>query len=656
MGRSTDLSVELGEREGNLYARAWGDRASEAQPILTRCLETISRQKVLAVRKNGRVFSLTQPPLPSSLGERALRLAAQLELSGGPGLTQATISLASTCPCPCWASAPDRDHGGAGPDLSTAEVISVLDQALDLGVVSIHFCGGEPVGRTDLVELIDHVDPDRAMVLLHTNGRILTGKLVSRLARSSIHAVIVHLDSPERGVHDARRKSEGLFDEAVSGVSRSVAAGLLTGLATVADQRLVGTGELERLVALARELEVAQVFAWHSLPAIVGGNGNGNGLRLTAEALGTLSRLATDLNGDPRPPSLRVEEGPLTWGSGWAGRGFAHLLVTARGSVQPYGGEKRCLGNVRDERLETIWSRARPLRPVTSGRDGSKTGPPRPVGSVTSVEQPSAPRRIGLLAGSGQYPIHFARGAKQCGHQVVALAIEQEADAALAKHVDEIHWVGVGQLQKIFDTLKGAGIGEIVLTGKIHKTHLFSHVELDGPMIRVLSSLTRKDDLSLLLAISDEFELAGIAVREPTLFLKNLQASPGVLTKRSPTASELADVQYGYTVAKSLADHGIGQTVVVKDGIIVAVEAIEGTDEAILRAGTLVPDMLVVVKVGCPNQDRRFDMPVVGMETLRTLVAAHAAVLAIDAANTVIVEKEAVVEEADRHQIAIIAL
>ncbi len=268
----------------------------------------------------------------------------------------------------------------------------------------------------------------------------------------------------------------------------------------------------------------------------------------------------------------------------------------------------------------------------------------------------SLPSRIGLLAGSGAYPAYFARGARQCGFQVVAVAIEQEADAGLKEHVDEIHWSGVGFLEKILKTFRDAGVTDIVMTGKIHKAHLFTPVQLDDLMKRVILSLKHKDDVTLLQAITKEFERAGLNVREPTLFLKNLQAEPGVLTRRQPTESEMSDVRYGFKVAKDLAQHGIGQTVVVRNGVIIAVEAIEGTDKTILRAGTLVPEPLVVVKCGSHEQDRRFDMPVIGMETLRTLREAHVAVLGIDAENTVIVDKESVIAEADKHGLAIVAV
>jgi DUF1009 family protein len=297
---------------------------------------------------------------------------------------------------------------------------------------------------------------------------------------------------------------------------------------------------------------------------------------------------------------------------------------------------------------------ARPLPPAR--RRPAAAPRARGARARAAVAPAANVRRIGLLAGSGNYPIYFARGARQCGYEVVVVAIEQEADPLLARHVDEIHWVGVGLLETILRTFRDAGVSEVVLTGKIHKTHLFAAVEMDPLMAGVIRSLQHKDDLSLLLAIIREFERAGVVVREPTAFLKNLQAAPGVLTRRTPTTRELEDVRYGVTVAKHLANHGIGQTVVVRDGVILAVEAIEGTDKTILRAGGLVPDETVVVKVGCPNQDRRFDMPVVGMDTLRTLREAHVGVLAIDAANTVIVDKESVVAEADRHGISIVAV
>ena len=282
---------------------------------------------------------------------------------------------------------------------------------------------------------------------------------------------------------------------------------------------------------------------------------------------------------------------------------------------------------------------------VKTAHNRSTSSPLRPL-----------PSRIGLLAGSGHYPSYFARGARQCGFQVVAVAIEQEADASLADHVDEIHWSGVGFLEKILKTFRDAGVTDVVMTGKIHKAHLFTPVQLDDLMKRVILSLKKKDDVTLLQAITGEFERAGLAVREPTLFLKNLQAEPGVLTRKQPTESEMSDVRYGFAVAKDLAKHGIGQTVVVRNGVILAVEAIEGTDKTILRAGTLIPEPLIVVKCGCPEQDRRFDMPVVGTETLRALGEAHVAVLAIDAENTVIVDKDKVIAEADKQGLAIVAV
>lgn len=277
--------------------------------------------------------------------------------------------------------------------------------------------------------------------------------------------------------------------------------------------------------------------------------------------------------------------------------------------------------------------------------------------SLKAIEKPKTVGRIGLLAGSGQYPLHFAQGLKARNYEVVAVAIDLETDPALADEVDSIRWFGIGNLETILEYFKHSGIDEVVFTGKIHKTHMFTPLKLDEAMKRVISCRAQRDDVSLLLAVMKEFDRVGIKVREPTAFLDNLQVTPGVLTQREPTEEDLAHARYGFKIAKELAKNGIGQTVVVKDGIIVAVEAIEGTDQAIRRASALVPcGGLMVVKVGCPNQDRRLDMPVIGIDTIKTLISSNVQILAIDAKNTVLLEKEKLIEQANRHGISIIAL
>lgn len=282
----------------------------------------------------------------------------------------------------------------------------------------------------------------------------------------------------------------------------------------------------------------------------------------------------------------------------------------------------------------------------------------RSTGPLHSIPPRTKPhKKVGLLAGSGQYPIYFARGCRSRNYEVVAVAIDLETDPALADEVDQIRWFGIGNLQLILDYLKEEQVDEVVFTGKIHKTHLFTPVKMDGAMKRVLTAQTQRDDVSLLFAIMSEFDRAGLTVREPTAFLKNLQVQPGVLTLRQPTDDDLVQIRYGFGIAKELAKHGIGQTVVVKDGVMVAVEAMEGTDQTIRRASTLIPTGgLVVVKVGGPNQDRRLDMPVIGMDTMKVLISSNVRVLAIDADNTILLELDQIIDQANRHGIAIVAL
>ena len=291
-----------------------------------------------------------------------------------------------------------------------------------------------------------------------------------------------------------------------------------------------------------------------------------------------------------------------------------------------------------------------------SGRD--KRVPRTKSTNLRSISPRSENRKkVGLLAGSGQYPIYFARGARLLNYDVVAVAIDLETNPALADEVYEIRWFGIGNLQEILDYYRERKVDEVVFTGKIHKSHLFTPVKMDDSMRRVITSQIQRDDVSLLTAIMAEFDKAGITVREPTAYLENLQVEGGVLTNRQPAEEDMVHIRYGFRVAKELAKHGIGQTVVVKDGVIVAVEAMEGTDQTIRRASTLIPGGgLVVVKVGGPNQDRRLDMPVVGMDTMNILIGANVRVLAVDADNTILLEREQVIEQANRHGISIIAL
>ncbi len=264
--------------------------------------------------------------------------------------------------------------------------------------------------------------------------------------------------------------------------------------------------------------------------------------------------------------------------------------------------------------------------------------------------------KIGIIAGSGIFPQECAKAAKQKGLAVIAVAHEGETREDLAQWVDAIFWVKVGQLGKIISIFKEQGVNDALMVGGIKKTRLFGGAMPDLRGAAFLAKMALKKDDSMLRAIADELAGEGIIVKESTLFLESLLAPAGVLTKRKPSRDERKDVEFGWQMAKEIGRLDIGQTVVVKDRAILAVEAIEGTDEAIRRGSRLCKEGAVVVKICKPNQDFRFDLPAVGRETVRAMQETKAACLAIEAEKTIMFEREAVVGDADRAGIAIVAL
>jgi len=265
-------------------------------------------------------------------------------------------------------------------------------------------------------------------------------------------------------------------------------------------------------------------------------------------------------------------------------------------------------------------------------------------------------KKIGLIAGNGKFPIAFARAAKEKGMQVIAVAHEGETLPELANLVDGIFWVKVGQLGKIIHIFKEQGIVDVLMAGGIKKTRLFGNTLPDLRGMALLAKMVHKKDDSLLRAVADELESEGIIVRESTLYLDSIIAQKGILTKRKPAKAERRDIEYGWQLAKEIGRLDIGQTVVLKDQIILAVEAIEGTDEAIRRGGKLCGQDAVVVKVCKPQQDLRFDLPAIGAQTVKSMEAVKASCLAIEAGKTIIIERETVIHEADRAGITIIAV
>ncbi|MBM4293407.1 MAG: LpxI family protein [Deltaproteobacteria bacterium] len=260
---------------------------------------------------------------------------------------------------------------------------------------------------------------------------------------------------------------------------------------------------------------------------------------------------------------------------------------------------------------------------------------------------------IGLIAGKGQFPLLFAQAARRQGFSVVAVAHRGETDPSLNDLVEEIHWIYVGQLNKIIRIFQAAGVRRAVMAGGITRGRLFRDFR---PDLRALSLVRRagtgKDD-RLLRAVADEMAQEGITIAPSTLFLEELLAAPGQLSRRRPTPEEMQDIQLGHEVAKELGRLDLGQCVAVRRGVVVALEAIEGTDETIRRGGTLAGPGTVVVKVSKPQQDLRFDVPAVGRDTIRVMAEVKAAALAVEAGKTLIFNREEMLEAAHRAKIVV---
>lgn len=264
--------------------------------------------------------------------------------------------------------------------------------------------------------------------------------------------------------------------------------------------------------------------------------------------------------------------------------------------------------------------------------------------------------RIGLIAGNGIFPLEFAKAAKQKGLFVVAVAHEEETLPELSELVDSISWIKVGQLGRIIKIFKDQGVKDVLMAGGIRKTRLFSGAMPDLRGAALLARMLYKKDDSILRAVADELESEGITVRESTLYLDTILAPRGVLTKRRPSREEEKDIEFGWQMAKEIGRLDIGQTVVVKGQAVLAVEAIEGTDEAIRRGGRLGNRGAVVVKVLKPHQDIRFDLPAVGRQTIKTMAEVGAACLAVEAGKTIMLEREQFILDADRAGIAVVGV
>jgi UDP-2,3-diacylglucosamine hydrolase len=265
--------------------------------------------------------------------------------------------------------------------------------------------------------------------------------------------------------------------------------------------------------------------------------------------------------------------------------------------------------------------------------------------------------RYGLIAGNGRFPFLILQTARQQNIDVVVAAIKEETFAEIESCGYPVHWLGLGQLGKLIKLFQKSGVRKAIMAGQVKHAQIFGSAFPDLTMIRMLAGLKHKNTDSLIGGIVRVLEESGIALVDSTTLLKPYLAPPGTLTRRGLTSSEKCDVAYGRPIARQLAALDIGQTIVVRDRAVLAVEAMEGTDAVIRRAGELGNQAgLTVIKVSKPEQDMRFDIPVIGIQTLNHMIDCGATALIIDAQRTLIFDKEEVVEAADKNDIAIVAL
>ena len=277
--------------------------------------------------------------------------------------------------------------------------------------------------------------------------------------------------------------------------------------------------------------------------------------------------------------------------------------------------------------------------------------------------------RLGLIAGNGRFPLLVLGEAQSRGLSVVVAAIREEADPLIETEIrgaSSVHWVGVGQLSKLIRIFKKSGVHKVVMAGQVKHVQIFvtgnrSPAGIlsalpDMKMLRLLSSLRRRDTQSLIEGVIGVLQSEGLELLDSTFLLSSLIPDPGLLSKRRLSNQEKHDIEYGWEVAKELSRLELGQTVVVKDGAVVAVEAMEGTDATIRRAAKLVDgSRLTVVKVGRPMQDMRYDVPVIGLDTLAVLKDCHVSALSIDSGQTLILDQEAFVQGANELKMSVVA-
>ena len=265
-------------------------------------------------------------------------------------------------------------------------------------------------------------------------------------------------------------------------------------------------------------------------------------------------------------------------------------------------------------------------------------------------------KKQGLIAGDGILPVRMAQYAKENGLDVVCISLAKDNVRDLKKYCTKVYPCHPGEVNKIENILKDEELKQITFLGKVHKKVLLQLHKFDKRAVDLIKEASRLNDDHVILMIVQELQKIGVEVLDQTIFIKNLMIPAGVLGKHKPTEAQMNDVNYGFWLAKEMGKLDVGQSVVIKDKMIMAVEAIEGTDVCIKRGAKLAKGGAVIVKVAKPKQDKRFDIPAIGMKTLRTMHHYHADLIAVEANETIIVDQEKVIKYADEHDIVIMAV
>jgi DUF1009 family protein len=277
--------------------------------------------------------------------------------------------------------------------------------------------------------------------------------------------------------------------------------------------------------------------------------------------------------------------------------------------------------------------------------------------------------RYGLIAGNGRFPFMVVEGARRAGVSLSVAAIREETDPKIEEEVERLTWVGIGQLGKMIRFFKGEGVEKAIMAGQVKHVQIFSRAIPDARMLKMLLKLPRRNTDSLIGGIASELASEGIDLIDSTYFLQDYLPVAGTLTRRKPNAAERADIDYGLEIAREIAGLDLGQTIVVRGKACVSIEAMEGTDATIRRAGELLrgdkeaqdaiklsSGPLTVLKLSKPNQDMRFDVPVTGVPTIQTMIEAGATCLCLSAGKTLMFDRDEMISLADKNKVAIVAV